>query len=58
LIIDSGKFAYINPVGFHDFFAQDIDPVKTNIMATVQKPINLLIFSEKSGPPVWKQRPV
>ena len=57
LIVDSGKFAYINPAGFHDFFAQDINPIQSNIMAAVQKPINLLIFSEKSGPPAWKQLP-
>jgi pimeloyl-ACP methyl ester carboxylesterase len=54
LIVDSKGFAYINPAGFHDLFAQDVDPAQTNIMAAVQKPFNLTIFSEKSGPPAWK----
>lgn len=57
LIKDEGGFLYINPNNFHDFFAQDVDPSQTNIMAAVQKPINSSIFAEKSGPPAWKQLP-
>ena len=30
---------------------------EADIMAVVQKPINISIFAEKSGPPVWKQLP-
>jgi pimeloyl-ACP methyl ester carboxylesterase len=41
LIIDSGGFA----------------PAEADIMATVQKPLSLSIFAEKSGPPAWKQLP-
>jgi pimeloyl-ACP methyl ester carboxylesterase len=55
LITDSGGFLYLNPLKFHDTFAQDVNLTQANIAAAVQKPFNQLIFSEKSGPPVWKQ---
>jgi pimeloyl-ACP methyl ester carboxylesterase len=57
LIIDKGGFAYLNPNLFHDSFAQDVDVNQAKIMAVVQKPFNLSIFGEKSGPPAWKQLP-
>jgi pimeloyl-ACP methyl ester carboxylesterase len=57
LVFDNGGFAYINPVMFRDGFAQDVTPTEADIMATVQKPINQSILSEKSGPPAWKQLP-
>jgi pimeloyl-ACP methyl ester carboxylesterase len=57
LIIDSGGFAYINPAMFAGTFAQDVNPAEADIMATVQKPLSLSIFAEKSGPPAWKQLP-
>lgn len=56
LIIDRGGFAYINPNLFHNSFP-DIDPIQAKILAVTQKPINMSIFTEKSGPPAWKQLP-
>lgn len=57
LIIDKGGFAYLNPKLFHDLFVQDVDQAQANIMAVTQKPPNLSILAEKSGPPAWKQIP-
>jgi pimeloyl-ACP methyl ester carboxylesterase len=57
LILDSGGFAYINPDMFHGAFAQDVDATEAQIMAVVQKPFTQSIFTEKSGPPAWKQHP-
>jgi pimeloyl-ACP methyl ester carboxylesterase len=57
LVMDKGGFGYINSTLFHDSFAQDVDPAQAKIMAVVQKPANLSIFAEKSGPPAWKQLP-
>jgi pimeloyl-ACP methyl ester carboxylesterase len=54
---DSGGFAYINPDLFHDMFAQDIDLAQAKVMAATQKPPDLSILPEKSGPPAWKQLP-
>jgi pimeloyl-ACP methyl ester carboxylesterase len=57
LIIDKGGFAYLNPKLFPQSFAQDVNPAQAEIMAVVQKPINISILAEKSGPPAWKQLP-
>ncbi|MEO9364041.1 MAG: alpha/beta hydrolase [Nitrososphaera sp.] len=57
LIPDSAGFLYINSSQFHDFFAQDVEPTEAAVMAAAQKPFNGTIFSEKSGPPAWKQLP-
>jgi pimeloyl-ACP methyl ester carboxylesterase len=55
LVIDEGGFAYTNKSLFHDWLAQDVDPVQAKIMAVVQKPASLSNLTEKSGPPAWKQ---
>jgi hypothetical protein len=57
LINDKGGFAYINPKLFHDSFAQEVNSTQADIMAVVQKPFNISIFAEKSGPPAWRQLP-
>jgi pimeloyl-ACP methyl ester carboxylesterase len=57
LIFDSGGFGYINPVLFHDSFAQDVNQTEAKVMATAQKPTSQSIIAEKSGPPAWKQLP-
>ena len=54
---DSGSNFYIIQDKFHDSFAQDVDDTEADIMAVVQKPPNQSIFTEKSGPPAWKQLP-
>lgn len=57
LMFDKGGFAYINPLMFHDGFAQDVNASEAYIMAVVQKPTNQSILAEKSGPPAWKELP-
>ena len=57
LMLDSAGLAYINPVMFHDRFAQDVDPTEAYVMAVAQKPFNASIFGEQSGSPAWKQLP-
>jgi hypothetical protein len=42
---------------FAGAFAQDVNPTEADIMAVVQKPFNITIFAEKTGPPAWKQLP-
>lgn len=42
---------------FREFMAQDTDPSEADIWALVQKPMRQSIFTEKSGPPAWKQLP-
>jgi pimeloyl-ACP methyl ester carboxylesterase len=57
LVYDNEGFIYINPEMFREAIADDVDPAEADIMAVVQKPINQSIFTEKSGPPAWKQLP-
>ena len=57
LMPDKAGLGYINPKLFHDWFAQDVNSTEANTMAIAQKPFNLSIFAEKSGPPAWKQHP-
>ena len=57
LVIDSAGFATVNPDIFHQALAQDTNVTESNILAAVQKPMNLSILNETSGPPAWKQLP-
>ena len=57
LVIDSGGFAYLNPEMFPQAFAQDVNATEAKTMAVVQKPAHQSLFTEKSGPPAWKQLP-
>jgi pimeloyl-ACP methyl ester carboxylesterase len=57
LVFDSGGFAYLNPEAFPQAFAQDINKTEAEIMAITQKPAHQSLFTEKSGPPAWKQLP-
>jgi len=57
LVVDSGGFAYLNPEMFHQAFAQDVNRTEAEILAAVQKPAHQSLFTEKSGPPAWKQLP-
>src|SRR5437588_7394453 len=38
LMPDKAGLAYINPKLFHDWFAQDVNPARADVMAVVQKP--------------------
>jgi pimeloyl-ACP methyl ester carboxylesterase len=58
LVPDSAGFLYLNSTQFPQAFAQDVtNSTEAGVMADVQKPINQSIFTEKSGPPAWKQLP-
>lgn len=57
LVPDSGGFVYLNQTLFHEIFAQDLDKAQTDVMAVTQMPVNQSMFTEKSGPPAWKQLP-
>ena len=57
LVVDSGGFAYLNPQMFPQAFAQDVNKTEAEIMAITQKPAHQSLFTEKSGPPAWKQHP-
>lgn len=54
---DSKGFSYFIPEKLHELYADDIAPSEANILAAVQKPFNISIGMEKSGPPAWKQLP-
>jgi pimeloyl-ACP methyl ester carboxylesterase len=47
----------IDPEKFHDAFAADLPVDETKIMAATQRPVAALAFTEKSGPPAWKDLP-
>jgi pimeloyl-ACP methyl ester carboxylesterase len=47
----------IDPAKFRDAFASDLPAAQTAIMAATQRPIAASAFSEKPGPPAWKDRP-
>jgi pimeloyl-ACP methyl ester carboxylesterase len=56
-MLDSGGFVYIDPEMFAQVLAQDIDPAEVKVLAAAQKPYSQPIFTEKAGPPAWKQLP-
>ena len=47
----------IDPEKFHEAFAADLPTDQTTIMAATQRPVAELGFTEKSGPPAWKDLP-
>jgi pimeloyl-ACP methyl ester carboxylesterase len=51
---DDHGFLWIDPVGFPQVFVADADPIEARVMAAVQKPLSVKSFTEKSGPPAWK----
>jgi pimeloyl-ACP methyl ester carboxylesterase len=51
---DDHGFLWIDPAGFPQVFAADVDLVEARVMAVVQKPLSIKSFTEKSGPPAWK----
>ncbi len=48
----------IDPAKFRDAFAADLPAEQTALMAATQRPAAEAAFSEASGPPAWKSRPV
>jgi pimeloyl-ACP methyl ester carboxylesterase len=55
--IDNEGFMLMNPDLIHEWFAQDVNLTEVDIMAAVQKPVNISTVEEKSGPPAWRQLP-
>jgi pimeloyl-ACP methyl ester carboxylesterase len=47
----------IDPAKFHDAFAADLPNHQTALMAATQRPVAESAFSERTGPPAWKNRP-
>jgi len=47
----------IDPEKFHDAFAADLPAEQTAVMATTQRPVAELAFSEPNGEPAWKKLP-
>ncbi len=53
---DKRGFLWLDPAGFLQYFAPDVDPVVANVLAAAQKPIAAasLVGDEKFGTPAWK----
>src|SRR3954452_1207034 len=47
----------IDPAKFHDAFAADLPRQQTAVMAATQRPVAAAAFTERSGPPAWKNLP-
>jgi len=54
---DDHGFLWINPAGFPQAFAADVDPIEARVMAVTQRPLSIRSFAAKSGPPAWKHIP-
>jgi pimeloyl-ACP methyl ester carboxylesterase len=54
---DQGVEFAIDPAKFHDAFAADLPAEQTALMAATQRPAAEAAFSERTGPPAWKDRP-
>ncbi len=47
----------INPARFHEIFAADLPAEEAAVMATIQRPIAELAFSDPAGPHAWRSLP-
>src|SRR3954447_3148571 len=45
---------YLDPEGFHEAFASDVDSAMTAVTAATQRPFAETAFAGPSGPPAWK----
>ena len=52
-----GTFLFLNQQKFRESFAQDVDAVQAGIMATVQKPANVVHFTDPTTAVAWKTLP-
>jgi len=52
-----GTFLFLNQQKFRESFAQDVDPLQASIMATVQKPGNVVHFTDPTTAVAWKTLP-
>lgn len=54
---NAGTFVFLNQQQFHASFAQDVDLLEANLMATVQKPANVNLFGDPTTAVAWKTLP-
>jgi pimeloyl-ACP methyl ester carboxylesterase len=52
-----GTFLFLNQQKFRESFAQDVDALQASIMATVQKPANVVHFGDPTTAVAWKTLP-
>ena len=52
-----GNDSYITPSVFRRIFAHDVSEKTAAVMAATQRPFELGILEELSGPPAWKSIP-
>ncbi len=52
-----GLDSYITPSVFHRIFAHDVPKSTAAVMAATQRPFDLAILEELSGPPAWRTIP-
>ena len=52
-----GLDSYITPSVFRRVFAHDVPPNTAAVMAATQRPFDIAILEELSGPPAWKTIP-
>jgi pimeloyl-ACP methyl ester carboxylesterase len=57
LRFDDPGFVWIDVEAFPQVFAHDVEVVRAQVMAAVQKPIAAKIFGERPGKPAWKSLP-
>lgn len=50
-----GGLLYVNRAQFPACFADDLPIAEAQVLAAVQRPVAGAIFSDKMGPPAWKQ---
>jgi hypothetical protein len=51
---EAGQEAYINADVFREAFAGGLDQPTTAAMAASQRPIDLAVLQQPSGPPAWE----
>lgn len=52
-----GTFVFLKQQQFRASFAQDVDLIEANLMATVQKPANVNLFGDPTTAVAWKTLP-
>jgi pimeloyl-ACP methyl ester carboxylesterase len=50
-----GGLLYVDPAHFPACFAGDLPQTEAAALAAVQRPVGSAIFTDKMGPPAWKQ---
>lgn len=56
---DAQGFLWLDPAGFVEYFAADVDPIQAQVLASVQKPIFAasLVGDQAFGTPAWSLLP-